>query len=467
MNRQEYIELVNAWKSFIKDSNLNNNKNIISENFRNTSVDDSIENIQDLIEWGDRVESIINEHIDIRILESYHLNEGIFSAFRKAKDDVKQNNTKENAAEYTLAARAVGSLMTGVKVLSIIAALAPKLGVDNYVTPEVQKYVFELVEEETSPEDIKIAKKVTDNPEIVRKAPQLKPKQTKIIIKKAIDRAIETNPNSDLDKYGEELQKEVQEKLKEVGLIDNPNDPHDANLTVSTEDMLDAKKIPELFIKTFEKHKAQMKKIKGLDKSTTITDPDDGHDGALDEFTPAEIKMIVEMARNHAYAMFLKERGKLTPTEIAELSTVGYDGEADKGEIFEQHPIGDIQSFVYYNLMSDNLLSEFENIETLDDIKNRFFVKPSAYQTLDGIHDELGGKMKAEEVKKILEGVNKIMAAFILNNAGYVDDDWESSPFRDYFNVGEVEAQGLGSKTLGSGEVGIDVKDYSSMLEKD
>ena len=458
MNRKEYIELVNEWNSFLIDRENN-------------------DDISLLIEWGDKLELLVNNNVNTFLLESFYLNEGIFSAFRRAKDNVKQNKTKENVEEYTFKARAVASLMTGVKVLSIIAALAPKLGVDNYTQPQVQKYVFELVEEadpdaELTSKDLSIVKKVNKRP-VPANTPKLPEKRVKEVINKVVEEAVKENP--DLEEYGEQLQSEVHDQLKEVGLLDDPQASHNANLGVSTHEYSAAKKIPELFLSALKKHNIVAKQIKELDKSTTITNPDRED---LDEFTPEEIKMIIKMARNHAYGMFLKSRPKIKNPEIRELAEVGYEGESDKKEVFEHYPIGDIQSFVYYMLMTE-IDSDNVNIETLSDIKYQYFSSINEFQDLD-IHDESGFKMSPADVKKILDQVNSYMAIFILNNAAYNSlEDNDSSAFFNYFNPGEVEGEylgdigekrtptaDLGAQSLQQAEVLISQKDYSSLREK-
>ena len=188
------------------------------------------------------------------------------------------------------------------------------------------------------------------------------------------------------------------------------------------------------------------------------------------------MKMIIEMARNHAFAMFVESRGKKTKPELIKLKNIGYEGESDSEEVFEQHPIGDIQSFVYGSLMSNNFLNELEGIKTLNDIKSRFSIDISSYQKLDGLYDEIGGKISPQEVRKIINKVNRDMLTFILNNAAYnsLEDDDSSLLYR-YFHPGEEEGEGigddlnrtrqpiggLGSEPLG-GSVSVSSKNYEN-----
>lgn len=134
--------LLTEWKNFINEEN-----NIYKDK----------EEIHKLIEFGDRLEEILNESIDFNLLESHLLEEGVISAFRAAKDKVKdfltqgwtkdkvdkdgnivrQNPDDEESQavqEYTTKTKA---LMTLLLITKFAAIIASSLGGGHVTTTEL------------------------------------------------------------------------------------------------------------------------------------------------------------------------------------------------------------------------------------------------------------------------------------------------------------------------------------------
>lgn len=122
--------LLKEWKNFINEEN-----NIYEDKYE----------IHKLIEFGDKLEEVLNESIDFKLLESHLLEEGVISAFRAAKDKVKDfltqgwtkdkvdkdgNIVKQNpddeesqaVQEYTTKTKALVTLLLITKFAAIAAS---------------------------------------------------------------------------------------------------------------------------------------------------------------------------------------------------------------------------------------------------------------------------------------------------------------------------------------------------------
>ena len=82
MKKNNTREIFEIWRDFQK------NESLLKESPRNNK-NQRIIRLENLVKIGDELEHIINENVDNYILESFYLNEGIISAFRKAKDKFK------------------------------------------------------------------------------------------------------------------------------------------------------------------------------------------------------------------------------------------------------------------------------------------------------------------------------------------------------------------------------------------
>ena len=80
-------EIFYAWKEFLNEGETKSS--LLSENFSNNFKQDKISEIKSLVEWGDKLEEFINENVEIRLLETHYLNEGLWADFKRSKDNVK------------------------------------------------------------------------------------------------------------------------------------------------------------------------------------------------------------------------------------------------------------------------------------------------------------------------------------------------------------------------------------------
>lgn len=177
MKRKEYIRLLNEWNNFL-----------ISENKINNSY--LLESLDELIEWGDNLERLMNENLDLYLLESHFINEGIFSSFRKAKDKVKSFfsqgltkekiddngnivrkdlNDKESAAvkEYTTLTRSVAALVLAASLATIVSGSMTSAGATN---KDVQNTALKImnnadINASANEDDNKTALKIVKNPD--------------------------------------------------------------------------------------------------------------------------------------------------------------------------------------------------------------------------------------------------------------------------------------------------------------
>lgn len=180
MKRNEYISLFNEWNNFL-----------ISENKEYNSY--SLERLDELIEWGDNLERLMNENLDFYLLESHFINEGIFSSFRKAKDKVKSFfsqgltkekiddngnivrkdlNDKESAAvkEYTTLTKSVAALVLAAKLATIISGSMISAGAINADGQDSQnKAAIEIMNNannfDANENDMKTALKIATTPD--------------------------------------------------------------------------------------------------------------------------------------------------------------------------------------------------------------------------------------------------------------------------------------------------------------
>lgn len=79
MKKNNTREIFEIWRDFNKKEAL----------LKEKSKNQKILRLENLVKLGDELEYIINENVDNYILESFYLNEGIISSFRKIKDKVK------------------------------------------------------------------------------------------------------------------------------------------------------------------------------------------------------------------------------------------------------------------------------------------------------------------------------------------------------------------------------------------
>lgn len=158
--------LLTEWKNFINEEN---------------NIYEDKDEIYKLIEFGDKLEEVLNESIDFKLLESHLLEEGVISAFRAAKDKVKDfltqgwtkdkvdkdgNIVKQNpddeesqaVQEYTTKTKALITLLLITKFAAIAAS---SLGGGHVTTTDLAQAQlknmpgFEHVN--VTPQDIKSA----------------------------------------------------------------------------------------------------------------------------------------------------------------------------------------------------------------------------------------------------------------------------------------------------------------------
>ena len=102
MNKRKTKEIFYTWKNFLgQERSINYNSNLLNENLNNNELNKI--KVKRLIEWGDSLEDLINENIDIKLLESHYLNESLFRKWKGLKDKVKsffyQGFTKDKKDE--------------------------------------------------------------------------------------------------------------------------------------------------------------------------------------------------------------------------------------------------------------------------------------------------------------------------------------------------------------------------------
>ena len=174
-------EIFYAWKEFLNEGETKSS--LLSENFSNNFKQDKISEIKSLVEWGDKLEEFINENVEIRLLETHYLNEGLWADFKRAKDNVKNKiknfftqgwtkdkrdadgnivksdlNDEESAAvqELTSKSKAVINVLLAVKVATIILG-SVSLGAGTTSNKDVNKI-------NNKPAIVQVAQDATDVP---------------------------------------------------------------------------------------------------------------------------------------------------------------------------------------------------------------------------------------------------------------------------------------------------------------
>ena len=183
MNKNNTKEIFNTWKNFLEqEKSLNYNSNLLNENLNNNNKLNK-NKVKQLIEWGDSLENLINENIDIKLLESHYLNENLIGKWKKWKDKVKsfftQGFTKDKKDEEgnlvrtdpndeeSLAVKEYTSLTKTIHTGLLIAMLTSTFfGAVGMSKEEVQTNLPEIVSIDTgnagNEMDLQTAKSLTD-----------------------------------------------------------------------------------------------------------------------------------------------------------------------------------------------------------------------------------------------------------------------------------------------------------------
>ena len=185
MNRKETSLLVESWRNLTNEDFYARNEDFYA---RNEVYFENKKQLEELVKWGDQVESYLNENLDFVLLESYFINEGLWSSFVKAKDQVKnylsQGFTKNKSdvkndeneilmikrhrKEYTSLTKAIGLLML-VSSLANVAGLSNKKNLVDKINEDLPipitvvyqdlKNAENAMESNSIPKEIKVSPK--------------------------------------------------------------------------------------------------------------------------------------------------------------------------------------------------------------------------------------------------------------------------------------------------------------------